>query len=115
MTQPRATSAGGTGVTVDRRSAGRGAYSRAQLLGRAPIRLRRRGDRLRLTLHLAFALGLLGLSVWWVIPFHPFAGPVLFVVAPGTGVHLGDLPTLGFVALAARLVVGGARLLRRSD
>jgi hypothetical protein len=44
---------------------------------------------------------LVTLSAWWVIPLHSFAGPVLLRLTPGHGVHVGDLPTLPFLAAAA--------------
>jgi len=84
-------------------------YTKDQLLRREPIYLRRRSDKQRLAGHVGLAAGLVGLSVWWVIPLHDFAGPVLVTLAPGRGVHLGDLPTLGFLAVAGRSMVHAAR------
>lgn len=97
----------------ERRGRQRVLYSRAQLLGRSPIYLRRRRDKQQFAAHLAAALFLLGLSLWWVIPLHSFAGPVLFTFAPGHGVHEGDLVTLFFLAVAARSVVKAVLIGRR--
>lgn len=98
---------------VERRRAGdRFLYSKDQLLGRERIFLRRRSDKQRLVGHLALAAGLVGLSVWWVIPLHEFAGPVLLTFAPGRGVHVGDLPTLAFLAIAARSMTRAAQISR---
>lgn len=84
-------------------------YTKDQLFRREPLYLRRRADKQRLTGHLCLAAGLVGLSVWWVIPLHDFAGPVLVTLAPGRGVHVGDLATLGFLAIAGRSMVRAAR------
>jgi len=94
----------------DRRSAERFFYTKDQLLRRAPIHLRRRRDKERLVGHLGLAAALVGLSVWWVIPLHDFAGPVLVALTPSHGVHVGDLPTLVFLAVAGRSLVAAARL-----
>lgn len=87
---------------VDRRSKQPLLYSKDQLLGRSPIYLRRRRDKQQLVAHLAAASFLVALSLWWVIPLHSFAGPVLFTFTQTHGVHQGDLPTLLFLAVAAR-------------
>jgi hypothetical protein len=75
-------------------------YSRDQLLGRTPIRLRRKSDKRRLVAHLVAATGLVALSGWWVIPLHSFAGPVLLRLTRTHGVHRGDLPALVFLLFA---------------
>src|SRR5512133_3611762 len=72
-------------------------YSPAQLRGRSRICLRRRRDKVRFAAHLGAAAGLVGLSAWWVIPVHSFAGPVLMTLTPSHGVHVGDLPTVPFL------------------
>ena len=54
---------------------------------------------------------LLALSVWWVVPLHAFAGPVLLTLTRTHGVHLGDLPVLVFVAVAVRSMVAAQQLL----
>lgn len=87
-------------------------YTADQLLGHAPIRLRRRTDKLRLAGHLVAAVALIVLSAWWVIPLHSFAGPVLVVVTPGHGIHAGDLPTVAFLALALRSLRAAGLALR---
>jgi len=76
-------------------------YSTAQLQGRSRIYFRRRSDKVRFAAHVGGATGLVALSLWWVIPLHSFAGPVLLTLSPGHGVHVGDLPTLPFLAVAA--------------
>jgi hypothetical protein len=86
-------------------------YSTAQLRGRSRIYLRRRRDKVRFTAHVAAAAGLVALSWWWVIPVHSFAGPVLVTLTPGHGVHLGDLPTLPFLAVATWSGVAALRML----
>jgi hypothetical protein len=80
-------------------------YTRAQLLGRSPIRLRRRRDKQRLAAHLAAAAAMVALTAWWVLPLHGFAGPVLFSLTTHHGVHAGDLPSLAFLAVALRSLV----------
>jgi hypothetical protein len=108
---------------VDRRSRAAGGHERRapepwlytgeQLAGRVPIRLRRRRDKRRLAYHLVLALVLATLTVWWVVPVHAFTGPVLIAFAGlngDHGVHLGDLPSLVFVAVAARSAVQACRL-----
>lgn len=92
-------------VPIDRRARQRRLFTLDQLLGRAPIYVRRSSDRMRIALHLGFAAALLVLSAWWVVPPHAWAGPVLVTLAPSRGVHVGDLPTLGFVAVALRSLV----------
>ncbi len=94
----------------ERRSKERLLYSKDQLLGRSPIYLRRRRDKQRLAAHAALATFLVALSLWWVIPLHAFAGPVLFTFTQTHGVHQGDLPTLAFLAIAMRSLVKAVRL-----
>lgn len=86
-------------------------YSPEQLLGRAPIRLRRKSDRRRLAFHVFAALGLVALTSWWVFVPHTFAGPVLLSITRHHGVHQGDLPSLAFLALAARSMWSARRIL----
>jgi len=95
--------------TAERRAPQPLVYTPDQLLGRAPVRLRRRADKVRLAGHLAAAVALVGLSLWWVIPLHAFAGPVLLTLTATHGVHLGDLPTLLFGAVALRSLVVARR------
>jgi hypothetical protein len=90
------------GRTVERRAPEPLVYRPEQLLGRRPIRLRRRSDKIRLAAHLAAVAVLVGLSIWWVVPLHAFAGPVLLTLTATHGVHVGDLPVLLFLAVAAR-------------
>ena len=85
-------------------------YRRDQLLGRRPIRLRRRSDKIRLAGHLAVATLLVGLSIWWVVPLHAFAGPVVLTLTDTHGVHAGDLPILLFLAIAARSLLAAQHL-----
>ena len=85
-------------------------YSPEQLLGRQPIRVRRRSDKIRLAAHLAAVVLLVALSVWWVVPLHAFAGPVLLTLTATHGVHAGDLPVLVFLAVAARSMLTAQRL-----
>ena len=108
--QPRAPERQGG---AERRAPERRLYTLDQLLGRSPIWLRRRTDKWRLASHVAATLGLLALTVWWVVPLHTFAGPVLLVVAPGRGIHAGDLPTLVFLLLALRSLRVAGHLARR--
>ena len=89
-------------------------YRPDQLVGRRPIRLRRRSDKIRFAAHLTAAAGLVALSLWWVVPLHAFAGPVLVTLTRTHGVHAGDLPVLAFLALAARSVVVAQQLVRTS-
>lgn len=96
----------------ERRAPQRLLYTVDQLLGRTPIWLRRRSDKLRFAGHLGVVMALTALTVWWVLPQHTFTGPVLMIFAPGRGVHLGDLPTLGFAALAGRSLRSLQRLRR---
>lgn len=98
------------GTVGDRRTRSRFFYTKDQLLGRAPIYMRRRSDKHRLIAHVALVIVLVSLSLWWVIPLHAFAGPVLLTLTPSHGVHLGDLPTLGFLAVALRSAVLATRL-----
>jgi hypothetical protein len=87
-------------------------YTLDQVLGRAPIRLRRRSDKVRLVAHVCAAVAMTALIAWWVLPEHVFTGPVLFMFAPGRGVHLGDLPALVFLLVAARSVAVSAGIVR---
>ena len=80
-------------------------YSADQLLGRAPIRLRRASDKRRLAAHLVLAALLLAAAAWWVVLPHVFAGPVLLVLGRGHGVHAGDLPSLLMLGVAGRSLV----------
>jgi hypothetical protein len=98
---------------------GRGAERRApeplvyrpdQLLGRRPIRLRRRSDKVRLVAHLTVVAALVALSIWWVVPLHAFAGPVLLTLTATHGIHEGDLPVFLFLAVAARSLLAAQRL-----
>lgn len=98
----------------ERRSRERFLYTWDQLLGRAPIYTRRRRDKQRLAGHVAAVVLLVTLTLWWVVPLHGFAGPVLLTFAAGRGVHLGDLPTLLFLAVAARSMLVVARRGRTS-
>ncbi|MGI8575687.1 MAG: hypothetical protein ACR2MA_10195 [Egibacteraceae bacterium] len=97
---------------LDRRAPEPLLYTSDQLVGRAPLRLRRRSDKIRLAAHLVAAAALIGLTAWWVLPLHAFAGPVLMTFAPGRGVHAGDLPSLMFVALALRSCWVAGRIVR---
>ena len=85
---------------TDRRTPEPLLYSPAQLRGRSRIYLRRRRDKVRFAAHLGAAGCLVGLSAWWVIPVHSFAGPVLMTLTPSHGVHVGDLPTVPFLLAA---------------
>ena len=76
-------------------------YSTEQLRGRSRIYFRRRRDKVRFAAHVGAAGGLVALSWWWVIPVHSFAGPVLVKLTASHGVHVGDLPTVPFLAVAA--------------
>jgi hypothetical protein len=89
-------------------------YSTAQLQGRSRIYLRRRRDKVRFAAHVGAAFGLLALSLWWVIPLHSFAGPVLLKLTPAHGVHVGDLPTVPFLFVAVWSVVAAMRMLEVS-
>ena len=86
-------------------------YSTAQLQGRSRIYFRRRRDKVRFAAHVGGAGGLVALSLWWVIPLHSFAGPVLLRLTASHGVHVGDLPTLPFLVVAAWSVVAALRML----
>jgi len=57
---------------------------------------------------------LVALSLWWVIPLHSFAGPILVKLTPGHGVHLGDLPTVPFLLVAAWSTIAALRMLEIS-
>lgn len=92
-----------------RRSRDRFWYSPDQLLRRTPIYTRRRKDKLRLASHMTVVLACICLSVWWVVPLHSFAGPVLVTLSPRHGVHAGDLAMFVFVAVALRPVVLAGR------
>lgn len=98
-----------TGRSRERRSRERFIYSWDQVLGRAPIYTRRRRDKQRLAAHAAAVVALVSLTLWWVVPLHTFAGPVLFTLTGSHGVHAGDLPTLLFLAVAVRSVLVVAR------
>lgn len=87
-------------------------YTGAQLRGRQRIYLRRRSDKVRFAVHVVGAIGLVGLSAWWVIPLHSFAGPVLLTLTAGRGVHLGDLPAIPFLLAAVWSVTEAGRMLR---
>ena len=89
-------------------------YSTAQLQGRSRIYLRRRRDKVRFAAHVGAACGLVALSLWWVIPLHSFAGPVLLKLTPGHGVHVGDLPTVPFLFVATWSVIAALRMLEVS-
>lgn len=98
----------------DRRAQQRRSYTLDQVLGRAPIRLRRRSDKVRLAAHVCATVAMAALIAWWVLPVHAFTGPVLVAFAPGRGVHLGDLPAVVFVIVAARSVIVSATIVRTS-
>jgi len=95
---------------VERRAPERLLYTLGQLFGRAPIRLRRRSDKIRLGAHAGAAVALVALSVWWVVPLHAFAGPVILTLTRTHGVHAGDLATVVFLAVAGRSVLRAWRL-----
>jgi hypothetical protein len=90
-------------------------YSTEQLRGRSRIYFRRRRDKVRFAAHVSAACGLVALSWWWVIPVHSFAGPVLVKLTPGHGVHVGDLPTVPFLAVAAWSSVAAMRMVGVSN
>ncbi|HUP71504.1 MAG TPA: hypothetical protein VM282_00510 [Acidimicrobiales bacterium] len=90
-------------------------YSTAQLQGRSRIYFRRRRDKVRFAAHVGAAVALVALSLWWVIPLHAFAGPVLFQLTPGHGLHVGDLPTVPFLLVAAWSGVAALRMLHIDD
>lgn len=87
-------------------------YTRDELLGRTPLRLRRRSDKVRLMVHVGAVLAMVALAAWWTLPLHGFAGPVLVVIAPGRGLHLGDVPALAFVGVALRSLLIAGRIAR---
>ena len=89
-------------------------YSPEQLQGRSRIYFRRRTDKVRFAAHVGGACGLVALSLWWVIPLHSFAGPILVKLTPGHGVHLGDLPTVPFLLVAAWSAIAALRMLEIS-
>ena len=66
---------------------------------------------MRFAAHVGGACGLVALSLWWVIPLHSFAGPVLLTLTPSHGVHAGDLPTLPFLFVAAWSSLAALRML----
>ena len=96
----------------ERRAPERLLFTPGQLLGRDPIYLRRASDKRRLSVHIAATVLLLGITAWWVLLPHAFAGPVLLTLTRTHGVHEGDLPSLAFVVLAARSLVVSGRLVR---
>ena len=98
------------GRAVERRAPQPFLFTPDELLGRRPIRLRRAADKRRLVAHLVLAAALVGLSGWWVVPLHAFAGPVLVTFTAEHGVHAGDLPVLGFLAVAGRSLLTAGRL-----
>jgi len=98
------------GRPVERRARQPLLYRPDQLLGRRKIYLRRAADKRRLAAHLLAVVGLVALSVWWVVPLHSFAGPVLLTFTATHGVHLGDLAVLAFVLLAVRSLAAARRL-----
>ena len=98
-------------IAGERRAPERLLFSPDQILGRAPIRLRRRSDKRRFAAHLLIAAFLVSLSVWWVIPRHAFAGEVILTLTPGHGVHIGDLPVLLYGAIAGRSLLMARRVL----
>jgi len=100
------------GRLVERRAPERLLYQPDQLLGRRPIRLRRRSDKIRLAAHLGAVVALVALSLWWVVPLHGFAGPVVLTLSRSHGVHAGDLPVVAFLALGARSSFAAKQLLR---
>ena len=98
-------------MAPDRRAPEPILYAPDQLLGRRPIRLRRRTDKIRFAAHLAAVVGLVALSIWWVVPLHAFAGPVLLTLTATHGIHEGDLPVLLFLAVAARSMLAAQQLI----
>jgi hypothetical protein len=109
--EPRPLGPGGR--PVDRRARQPLLYRPDQLLGRRPIRLRRAADKRRLAGHLLAVAALAGLSIWWIVPLHWFAGPVLVTLTANHGVHAADLAVFGFAALALRSLVAARRLVSR--
>jgi hypothetical protein len=106
--EPRPLGPGGR--PVERRARQPLLYRPDQLLGRRKIYLRRAADKRRLAAHLAAVVALVGLSIWWVVPLHSFAGPVLVSITASHGVHLGDLTVFAFVLLALRSLGAARRL-----
>ena len=107
MDRPDRTPPGG----VERRAPEPLLFTADQVLGRAPIRLRRRSDKIRFAAHLAAVATCLAATAWWVLPVHAFAGPVVVTLTATHGVHVGDLPSLLFLAVAARSTLAAGRLL----
>jgi hypothetical protein len=99
------------GKPTERRAPEPIVYSSAQLRGSQRIYLRRRRDKVRFAGHVAGALGLIALSLWWVIPLHSFTGPVLVQLTAGHGVHIGDLAVPLFLLAAAWSVSEARRML----
>jgi hypothetical protein len=97
-----ALSRAGGGDRTERRAPEPLLFSPEQLIGRQPIRVRRRSDKIRLAAHVVAVVLLVALSIWWVVPLHAFAGPVLLTLTATHGVHAGDLPVFLFLAVAAR-------------
>jgi hypothetical protein len=62
--------------------------------------LRRQRDKERFVLNAGVAVVMAALAAWWVVPVHSFSGRVLWIVSPGHGVHVGDLPAFVFAAVA---------------
>jgi hypothetical protein len=106
--EPRPLGPGGR--PVQRRARQPFLYRPDQLLGRRKIHLRRAADKRRLAAHLAVVVALAGLSIWWIVPLHSFAGPVLVTITPAHGVHLGDLAVVAYALLALRSLVAARRL-----
>jgi hypothetical protein len=74
-------------------------YSWDELRGRSQLYLRRRRDKERLALHLMVIVAMAGLTAWWVVPHHSFSGRVVYILSPGRGIHVGDLPAAAFVLI----------------
>ena len=55
---------------------------------------------MRVVARLLLAAALVALSAWWVVAEHAFAGPVVVPLSGELGVHAGDLPVLGLLAVA---------------
>ncbi len=97
-----------TSGPADQRARQRLLYTAEQLLGRQPIYTRRSSDKWRLTIHLGVVSVVTALTVWWVVPLHSWAGPVVVTLTRTHGIHEGDLPTLLLLAVALRSVVAMA-------
>jgi hypothetical protein len=106
--EPRPLGPGGR--PVERRARQPFLYRPGQLLGRQPIRRRRAADKRRLAGHLLAVAALGGLSVWWIVPLHWFAGPVVLPLTAAHGVHVADLAVFGFAALALRSLSAARRI-----